>query len=127
MFAINTILNIGEFMDNESTLALLNKNTYQRIHFKRKNKFYKTSHLSIYSLTTCENLCVYYDYNVFTTISNFIDYIIKELSKSKNNKNNIVSKIPIEKRKLVLCGKSLDKSKPFHKLVKKYQHINTFI
>ena len=25
------------------------------------------------------------------------DYIIKELSKSKNNKNNIVSKIPIEK------------------------------
>ena len=64
-----------------------------------------------------------YDYNVFTTISDFIDHILKKLSKCKTNKNNIVYKIPLEDRKLILCGKSLDKSKPFHKLVKKiYQH-----
>lgn len=123
MFSTNTILNIGEFSGDENNTALLNKQIYHRIHFKRRNKYYKTYHLAIYSLTPCKNLCILYDYNVFTTISDFIDHILKELSKCKTNKNNIVYKIPIENRKLVLCGKTLDKSKPFHKLVKKiYKH-----
>ena len=114
---------MGEFYGDENTTALLNQQTYRRIHFKRVNKYYKTYHLSVYSLRPFANLNVLYDYNVFTTISDFIDHLLKELSKCKTNKNKIVYKIPIEDRKLILCGKSLDKSKPFHKIVKKiYQH-----
>ena len=79
MFTTNIILNIGDFSGDENTTALLNRLTYQRIHFKRQNKYYKTYHLSVYSLRPCKNLYILYDYNVFTTISDFIDYIIKEL------------------------------------------------
>ena len=123
MFTTNIILHIGEFSGDESSTALLNKITYKRIHFKRQNKYYKTYHLGIFSIRPFANLSLLYDYNVFTTISDFIEYLLKELSKCKTNKNNIVYKIPIEDRKLILCGKTLEKSKPFHKLVKKiYQH-----
>ena len=69
MFTTNIILHIGEYSGDESSTALLNKLTYRRIHFKRKNKYFKTYHLSIYSLRPFANLYVLYDYNVFIRVA----------------------------------------------------------